>query len=158
MGDFLRHCTLYMPFHETYWTLEYYIDLALQMSGSAFTVGVAEEETLKCFFWGGGNRQQVPLSAGLAVPSINTIMLASPILLSSVHQSTTTQSQHKMAAMSPAHKMAASSSPAHKMASSPPSYKVATTSPPAHKMESANLPPAHKMASCSCHSSYCSCS
>uniref|UniRef100_A0A672PDB9 Uncharacterized protein n=1 Tax=Sinocyclocheilus grahami TaxID=75366 RepID=A0A672PDB9_SINGR len=33
-----------MPLHDPSWTLEFYIDLALQLSGSAFTVGVAEEQ------------------------------------------------------------------------------------------------------------------
>ncbi len=33
-----------MPLHEATWTLEEYSDLALQLSGSPFTVGVAEEE------------------------------------------------------------------------------------------------------------------
>ncbi len=33
-----------MPLHEATWTLEEYSDLALKLSGSPFTVGVAEEE------------------------------------------------------------------------------------------------------------------
>ncbi len=33
-----------MPLHETTWTLEEYSDLALKLSGSTFTLGVAEEE------------------------------------------------------------------------------------------------------------------
>ncbi len=34
-----------MPLHDPHWTLEFYIDLALQLSGSPFTVGIAEEES-----------------------------------------------------------------------------------------------------------------
>ncbi len=33
-----------MPLHEATWMLEEYSDLALKLSGSPFTVGVAEEE------------------------------------------------------------------------------------------------------------------
>ncbi len=33
-----------MPLYEATWTLEKYSDIALQLSGSPFTVGVAEEE------------------------------------------------------------------------------------------------------------------
>lgn len=33
-----------MPLHDPNWTLEQYIKLALQLSGSAFTVVIAEEE------------------------------------------------------------------------------------------------------------------
>ncbi len=33
-----------MPLHDPNWTLENYIDIALQLSGSPFTVGIAEEE------------------------------------------------------------------------------------------------------------------
>ncbi|XDV51953.1 hypothetical protein PO909_020742 [Leuciscus waleckii] len=33
-----------MPLHNSHWSLEFYIDLALQLSGSTFAVGVAEEE------------------------------------------------------------------------------------------------------------------
>ncbi len=33
-----------MPLHDPNWTLEKYIDIALQLSGSPFTVGATEEE------------------------------------------------------------------------------------------------------------------
>ncbi len=33
-----------MPLHDPNWTFEYYIDMALQLSGSPFTMGIAEEE------------------------------------------------------------------------------------------------------------------
>ncbi len=33
-----------MPLHDSNWTLDNYSDIALQLSGSPFTVGIAEEE------------------------------------------------------------------------------------------------------------------
>ncbi len=43
-GGLSEPLSLIMPLHDPHWTLDFYIDLALQLSGSPFTVGIAEEE------------------------------------------------------------------------------------------------------------------
>ncbi len=40
-----------MPLHDPNWTLENYVDMALQLSGSPFTVGIAEEENNSPQWW-----------------------------------------------------------------------------------------------------------
>lgn len=43
-----------MPLHNSHWSLQFYIDLALKLSGSAFTVREAEEDSPpEFYFWRG---------------------------------------------------------------------------------------------------------
>ncbi len=94
-----------MPRQTPHWTLEQYIDFALRMSGSAFTVGIADEEP--CY---------PPVSA---TPEYLHIM--SGVV-------------HKMAAIpEPVHKMATLPESAPVMAALPESAHVTSAKPqPAH--------------------------
>ncbi|KAL0177032.1 hypothetical protein M9458_025926, partial [Cirrhinus mrigala] len=152
---FSKEISCSMPRNTPHWTLEQYIDFALQLSGSALTVGVADEG---------------PFSPAVAPMSVfshtRTVMLgivcATP---EAVHKMAVSMPDplHKMAAIPrPVHKMAAKSESSHvmpvmpespakmttmprhdrKMAATPESpAKMATTSEPHHKM--ATLPESH---------------
>lgn len=66
-----------MPLWHPGWILEYYIDLALQLGGSAFTVGVVEE---KCNIF---TVSAMLESSAIIVakPVIMATMLESPVVL-----------------------------------------------------------------------------
>ncbi|KAI2668979.1 Translation initiation factor IF-2 [Labeo rohita] len=118
-----------------HWTLEQYIDYALLLAGSPFTVGVADEEP--CY---------PPVSAK---PGNFSIMSGIIQVMSEPYPAMPAcpESAPVMAALpQPAHKMAAISKPVHKMAAIPePVHKMATIPKPVHKM--AAIPkPVHKMA------------
>ncbi|KAL0161974.1 hypothetical protein M9458_041370, partial [Cirrhinus mrigala] len=82
----------YLPGVKIHWSLEQYIDHALLLSGSSFTVGIADEESCN---------PTVPITP----EHFHSKMAAIP------------WSVHKMAAISrPAHVMPAAPGPAHEMA------------------------------------------
>ncbi len=79
-----------MPLHDPNWTLDIYIDLALRLSSSAFTVGVVDEDRNMA-----------------TTPQPSTVMV-------------TSESHPVMSAVPESlHKMAASPETIHKMAANP---------------------------------------
>ncbi|KAL0151968.1 hypothetical protein M9458_052686 [Cirrhinus mrigala] len=110
-----------MPHHTPHWTLEQYIDFALLLAGSPFTVGVADDQPCN--------------------PTFPTT--PKPAQVTSTKPET---SHAKPAKPKPAHAMPAAPGPAHAMPALPESAPVMAAIPkPVHKM--ATIPKSvHKMA------------
>ncbi|KAL0151738.1 hypothetical protein M9458_052964, partial [Cirrhinus mrigala] len=164
-----------LPGGKIHWSLEQYIDFALRLAGSPFTVGVADEESFYppvlakpvnfSIMSGIIQVTSEPYHAMPAKPKPAQVTSTKP---KSAHV-TSTKSQfthvrssaprpaHAMAALAestpvmaaipePVHKIAATPEPVHKMAATPePVHKMAAIPKPVHKM--AAIPkPVHKMA------------
>ncbi|KAI2647937.1 Mucin-1 [Labeo rohita] len=108
-----------MPLHQPHWTITQYLNIALQISSSSLTVGVA------------GKQRDIAVTPAVQPARV---MAAVP------------ERAHKMAAtVEPVHKMAATAVPVHKMAAAPArAHKMAATAEPVHKMAAAPAR-AHKM-------------
>ncbi|KAL0147810.1 hypothetical protein M9458_056887 [Cirrhinus mrigala] len=118
-----------LPGGKIHWSLEQYIDYALRLSGSSFTVGIADEElcnptvpiTSKYFY-------TPTIMSGIVniMPEPSYAMPAKP----AQDMSTKPQPFHVMPAKpQPAHAMPAAPGPAHAMATLPESAPVMATLP-----------------------------
>ncbi|KAL0199220.1 hypothetical protein M9458_007760, partial [Cirrhinus mrigala] len=161
----------FLPRSTSHWTLESYIDLALRLSGSPFTVGIADEGPRNPAVTTTPQPAHVtspapkpahvmpakprsanvtpakpqPAHATSAKPQPAHAMPAAPGPAHAIP--TCPESAPVLAALlQPAHKMAAIPEPVHKMAAIPePVHKMAAIPEPVHKM--AAIPrPVHKMA------------
>ncbi len=124
LNDFLNHL---MPDSNIPVTLEKYIDLALLLAGSLFTVGIADEEP--CY------------------PPVSATPEDLHVMSGVVHiMSTTPESAHVMPATPrPAHVMSATPRPTHVMSAMPrPAHAMPAKPKPAHIMP-AKPKPAHIM-------------
>lgn len=115
-----------MPIAECGLSLEQYIDLVLLLSGSAFTVGVAEEQCSVPSVATTPDPHHVTAVKSAKPESVQHHNIAST---SSVEKATITESCHDMAVIPESHSvMATSPEPLHKMATSlEPFHKMATT-------------------------------
>ncbi|KAL0152507.1 hypothetical protein M9458_052230 [Cirrhinus mrigala] len=144
-----------MPRHTPHWTLEQYIDFALRLSGSPFTVGVADEEP--CYPPLSAKPGNFSVMSGIIQVTSEPFHAMPPKPESCHAKSAKPKPAHAMpAAPGPAHAMPAAPGPAHTMPAAPesasvmsallqPAHKMAAIPEPVHKM--AAIPkPAHKMA------------
>ncbi|KAL0173334.1 hypothetical protein M9458_033645, partial [Cirrhinus mrigala] len=134
-----------LPGGKIHWSLEQYIDFALLLAGSPFTVGIADEGPRNPTVI---SNPRKPVHTKPAAPGSAHAIPARPESASVM--AALLQPAHKMAAISkPVHKVAAIPEPAHKMAAIPePAHKMAAIPKPVRKM-AAITKPVHKMAALS---------
>ncbi|KAL0174663.1 hypothetical protein M9458_030631, partial [Cirrhinus mrigala] len=131
-----------MPGHHHHWSLVRYIDFALLLSGSAFTVGIADDKP--CYPPVSATPKSLHVMSGI-VTIMPEPLHAKPAKPKSVKvMSTKPQPSHATsAAPRPAHAMPAAPGPVHKMATIPKSvHKMAAPSESPAKM-AAMLKPHH---------------
>ncbi|KAL0186042.1 hypothetical protein M9458_017712, partial [Cirrhinus mrigala] len=147
-----------MAGHHRHWSLVHYTDFALLLSGSAFTVGIADDKPWHSPVSATPRNSYVMSGIVTIIPEPSHAKPAKPKpvhVMSSKPKpaqvtSTKPQPAHAMpAAPGPAHAMPAAPGPAHAMPAAPePVHKMAAIPKPVHKMAAPSESPA-KMAAAS---------